>query len=156
MKKLILMTVGLLSLLTAQAQERVEKKEKIEAMKVAYITKELDLTAEEAQKFWPIYNAREAELQAVRKQMHHPAGEKKLEDMTDAEIEKMIQDQIALKQKELDIEKTYHAKFKEVLSIKKIALLYKAEREFKREVMRQWKEKNGEHHKENPNKKDKE
>ena len=34
-----------------------EKKGKVKALKIAYITEELDLTTEEAQKFWPIYNA---------------------------------------------------------------------------------------------------
>ena len=34
-----------------------EKKEKVKALKMAYITEQLNLTTEEAQKFWPIYNA---------------------------------------------------------------------------------------------------
>ena len=32
------------------------KKEKMEAMRVGFITQKLDLTSEEAQKFWPVYN----------------------------------------------------------------------------------------------------
>ena len=34
-------------------------KEKIKALKVAHITEQLDLTAKEAQAFWPVYNANE-------------------------------------------------------------------------------------------------
>ena len=34
-----------------------EKREKVKALKVAYITEQLELTTDEAQKFWPIYNA---------------------------------------------------------------------------------------------------
>src|SRR6188508_1302789 len=33
-----------------------EKREQIKAMKVAFLTTELDLTSSEAEKFWPIYN----------------------------------------------------------------------------------------------------
>ena len=34
-------------------------KEKIKALKIAHITEQMDLTKDEAQKFWPIYNANE-------------------------------------------------------------------------------------------------
>ena len=40
------------------AQGFRDKKEKVKALKVAYITEQLDLTTEEAQKFWPIYTLR--------------------------------------------------------------------------------------------------
>ena len=33
------------------------RKDKVKALKIAYITEELNLTTEEAQRFWPIYNA---------------------------------------------------------------------------------------------------
>jgi Skp family chaperone for outer membrane proteins len=42
------------------AQPRLkEKKEQIKALKIAYITEELQLTSEEASKFWPLFNAYE-------------------------------------------------------------------------------------------------
>ena len=36
------------------------KKENIEAQKVAFITSKLNLTTEESQKFWPVYNEYES------------------------------------------------------------------------------------------------
>ena len=42
-------------------------KENVEALKVAFITKHLNLNAEEAQKFWPAYNAYFEDLKKVRK-----------------------------------------------------------------------------------------
>ena len=47
------------------AQDYKERREKVKALKVAFITEKLELTTEEAQKFWPIYNAfdeKQAEL----------------------------------------------------------------------------------------------
>lgn len=41
----------------------------IEAIKVAYITKQLNLSAEEAQKFWPVHNAYMAELKKLETQI---------------------------------------------------------------------------------------
>ena len=43
------------------------QKEKIEALKMGYISKELDLSPEEAQKFWPVYNQYQKELDAAKK-----------------------------------------------------------------------------------------
>ena len=42
-------------------------KENVEALKVAFITRHLNLTSEEAQKFWPAYNAYFEDLKKVRK-----------------------------------------------------------------------------------------
>lgn len=56
--------------------------------------------------------------------------------LSDAEIEKMLNDRIQLKQDELDLEKEYLAKFKTVLPMKKVGELYKAEESFKRELLR--------------------
>ena len=40
----------------AQGERFKEKREQIKAMKVAFLTTELNLTSSEAEKFWPIYN----------------------------------------------------------------------------------------------------
>ena len=45
-----------------------KKREKIHAQKIAFISTEVDLTPAEAQKFWPVYNQYEAEVEVVRKQ----------------------------------------------------------------------------------------
>ena len=42
-----------------------KKTQEIEALKVAFISRDLELTPEEAQKFWPVYNDYEKEMAAV-------------------------------------------------------------------------------------------
>ncbi|MDI1303936.1 MAG: sensor of ECF-type sigma factor, partial [bacterium] len=39
-----------------QGEKMREKKEQIKALKVAFLTTELKLTSNEAEKFWPVYN----------------------------------------------------------------------------------------------------
>ena len=60
MKKfyLLLVLMSLTALVKAQDEAlNTEKKQQgIDALKVAFISRELDLTPDEAQKFWPIYN----------------------------------------------------------------------------------------------------
>ncbi len=66
MKKLILI-LTLIFCAQGIAQPSAKMQERIKAQKVAFITERLNLSAEEAQGFWPIYNAFEAKLEALRK-----------------------------------------------------------------------------------------
>ena len=111
-----------------------KKRERIEVQKIAFITKQLDLTPKEAQKFWPVYN----QFSDARKQLHkqHKENRKDIDNLSDSEIEQVIDNHIILDQKELDIKKKYHAEFKKVLSNKKIAKLYHSEDQFKRELLK--------------------
>lgn len=114
-----------------------EQREKVEAMKIAFITKRLDLSTDEAQKFWPVYNQMTKELQVIRKDRR---GEKKdareeFATMTDKEVEKVVDNEIISRQAELDILKKYNSLLKQVLPIKKLALLYKTEEDFKRHLL---------------------
>lgn len=120
-----------------------EKKEKVEAMKIGFITQQMELTPEEAQKFWPIYNQMNNEIETLRKErkLSRENAKETFETMSDAEIEKLINDEMASRQKELDIHKKYVAQFKSVLSIKKVAQFYKAEEGFKRRLLEKIQEK---------------
>lgn len=80
MKKIIfgfLFSMFIVAISSAQPQERTKgprgkgtkpSKENIEALKVAFITKHLNLNSEEAQKFWPAYNACIEELKKARQE----------------------------------------------------------------------------------------
>lgn len=119
-----------------------EKKEQIEAMKIGFITKQLDLTSEEAKNFWPVYNQYQKELDDLRKKRRGDRREAKddFENMSDKGMEKVVDDEIVFKQSELDIIKRYHSQFKQVLPIKKVARLYRSEEDFKRELLQKLKE----------------
>ena len=112
-----------------------QREERQEAMRVAYITKEVGLTSEESEKFWPIHNKMEAEIEAM-KEKNKPDLTKKLEDLSDAEIEHIIQDAFEVKEKEIEIRKKYHEEFKKVLPMNKLAKLYHAEKSSERNGMR--------------------
>lgn len=119
-------------------------KEKIKTMKVGYITEKLSLTTAEAQQFWPIYNAYDAKMEAIHKAIRktHKKGIS-IDEMTDEAVEAMVNTHSNLRQKELDIQKEYHSQFKSVLPIKKVAKLYKANHDFKRDLLRKIKNHQG-------------
>ena len=146
MKTTILSLVFLLSGLWALAQDHLgpppnkEARERMKAHKIAYITEKLDLTPEEAQVFWPVYNELETKLHEIR-EANRPDKKKDPESMTDAEVEEMVIQRFEFKQKELNLEKEYHEKYKQVLPTKKVAALYKAEQSFRRELLKKLREK---------------
>lgn len=129
-----------------KAEQRQEKKDNIESMKIAFLTTKLDLTPEEAQKFWPVYNQYNEKLQELRKKRRQDEREakKNFEDLTDKEVEQAIDNDLAFRQKELDLQKEYNTKFKSVLPIKKVSRLYHAEEQFKKVLIDKLKDNRGE------------
>ena len=107
-------------------------------MKIGFITDRLDLTPEEAKTFWPVYNQYQKELDDLRKKRREERHDAKqdFENLNDKEVEKVVDGEIAFRQNELDIQKKYHAQFKQALPIKKVALLYRTEEDFKRELLK--------------------
>lgn len=119
-------------------------KEKIKALKIAHITSKLDLSPKESQQFWPIYNEFEAKMDATRKSMRKMhKKEISIDDLTDTEVEEMITSIDNARQKELDLHKEYQAKFRTILSIKKVAKLYRAEHSFKKDLLKKMRVKKG-------------
>lgn len=113
-----------------------EKKEKIQAMKVAYITRELDLTVEESQSFWPVYNEmQDKEMQLREDQLETFKQLRKSETLSDKELEKALYDvadgHIAVEQ----LHRDYLPKFIKELGPQKTAKLLRAEKEFGRKVL---------------------
>ncbi len=146
--KVWMLMLALLTTVVVSAQEKKmdkeSKKEELEAQKVAFITTKLDLTTEESKAFWPVYDEKEKEVKEIRKKIRENVKEgKDMDELSDEEVKKMMEEIIKLKKQELDIEEKYNKKFQEVIPVKKVAKLYIAERKFNEEVLRAWKEKQG-------------
>ena len=141
MKNLMILTVLALlnSFQSVVAQDELEpsKREKLEALKVAYLTKELSLTPDEAQTFWPLYNELEGKMRQVRKlqRENRMTAKQNHATMTDAELSKMIDRELDFEQQELDLKKQYNERFKKILPIQKVARLHAAENGFRKELL---------------------
>jgi len=122
-----------------------EKKEQIKALKVGFITNELSLTTEEAVKFWPIYNAFDDKQFELR---HHKMRSFK-DRMDDDALDKMSdkEAQLLLTQMENDEDEMYFNRKKFISSLKgvispiKIIKLKKAEEDFNRKLLQQYRDK---------------
>jgi len=116
--------------------------EKIQAEKIAFITEKMDLTVQEAQQFWPVYNEFNDKMDALFKEEHKITKELKkgIDLLTDAEIETKLDRLLEIHSEKSELEQTYHEKYKSVLPIKKVASLYDADREFRKHLLHKYKE----------------
>ncbi|MDR6967115.1 Spy/CpxP family protein refolding chaperone [Flavobacterium arsenatis] len=121
------------------------KKEKVKALKVAYLTNNLSLTATEAEKFWPIYNAYDAKQFELRhekmKMIKDKLDSESVDNLTDKQASAMI---VQIESVEDDLyqnRKKFMASLKTVLSPVKILKLKKAEDDFNKTLLRQYKNK---------------
>ena len=122
--------------------KREQRKEEIKAMKIGFITQKLQLTTDEAAKFWPVYNEFHAKMEKLHEERkaNHKKFKKGIDSLSNAEIEKLTDQELAFEERELALKKEYHTKFKAVLPIKKVALLYQSEHEFRREILKKARE----------------
>lgn len=108
---------------------RLEKaRQKIETMHAAFITDKLNLSPDEARRFWPVYDQYKDEEKQIRQDR---IPDKMPVDMNEKEAEQFIIEKFSSQERQLALDRKYYARLKEVISVKKIASLYQAEKEFK-------------------------
>lgn len=148
-KKILLVSfIAMTSASMAQSKRMMndgDRKEEIESMKIGFLTRKLSLSPEEAKTFWPVYNQYQDDLNKIRESRRNEIKDAKKDfmEMNDKDVEKIVDNEIAFRQNELDIMKKYHSQFKKVLPIKKVAILYKTEEDFKRELLKKIQERGG-------------
>lgn len=116
-----------------------QKSEKINALKVEFLTTKLELTPAEAEKFWPLYNEFIDKMQTIHRTRRKKMKANKGKDLSDAEVNALIAYNFDTDQKLLDLKREYDKKFKSVLPVQKVGKLYLAEEQFKRELLRKMK-----------------
>jgi hypothetical protein len=134
MPKIVLFSLlTLWSTLPAIAQgPPTDVRERVEAAKVGFITREVKLSPDEAKVFWPVYEAFHAELRSVE---NDPMDRDRREAITDdAEALKVLKSMEATAEKREAIRKKYQKKFLEILPAHKVLAYYRAEREFQRRL----------------------
>lgn len=122
-----------------------EKKEQIKALKVAYITNELNLTPDEAAKFWPLFNAFEDKQQEIRKQKLKAFLDRKddnsLDELSEKEATTILNQMESTEDELYQLKKKFIANLKTVLPATKILKLKKAEEEFSKKLLQQYRDK---------------
>ncbi len=124
--------LGLSTLSYGQPPNRGQNRDKIDALRIAHITEQLQFTPEEAQQFWPIFNKFKEEEKTMRRSYRIP---KSTDEMTPEEAENFLNGQLEKIEKQLDFRRRYFAALKQVLPSQKIVKLLEAEKSFKKKIL---------------------
>lgn len=137
MKKLLTILIVLLFTFQLQAQE--SRRERIKALKIAYLTEKLDLQPEQASAFWPLYNTYEDELFTKKRslgELQRSIAKKEPETISETEAKSTLKEIYDLKKSIAATEMEFHIKVPEVLGAKGALLLDVHEELFKRELLK--------------------
>ncbi len=120
-------------------------RDRIKTLKVAFITEQVDLTSEEAQQFWPIYNEHEEVMENIRRKeragIH--ANIARAQDLSNEESNDLLNNLLALQFDKQQAEQEFLSKLRTVIPAKKVLLLVKAEEDFKKQMIQQFRKRRG-------------
>ncbi|MBO0329493.1 hypothetical protein [[Muricauda] lutisoli] len=118
---------------------------RIKTLKVAFITEQVGLTSEEAQQFWPIYNAHEETMEDIRRkeraELH--ANIVRAQELSTNESEMLLDHLLALQSDKQEADREFLTRLRTVIPAKKVLLLVKAEEDFKRQMIQQFRKRRG-------------
>lgn len=119
--------------------------ERIRAYKAAFITDKLSLSSEEAEKFWPVYNKYQDQIDDMRKEERQELMAKVRfpEDLTDQEANEMIDRGMEYARRQVELQASMVDELRKVISPKKVIKLKQVEEAFKREMLKRFRDKRG-------------
>ncbi len=128
-----------------QGEKMREKKEQIKALKVAFLTTELKLTSNEAEKFWPVYNTfddkqfelRHQKMRSFRSRMN----DETLDKMSEKEAIAFLNQMESTEEELFTLRKNFIATLKGIIPATKIIKLRKSEEDFNRKLLQQYRDK---------------
>ncbi len=114
---LFLLFIGSISFSYGQKNNHNEK---IQALKIAFITQRLQLTPTEAEKFWPVYSQYENEMKILL-------------------VNQKGRDVLETEEKVLNIRKKYKPDFEKILGNERMNSVFNAEQDFRRVLIKRLK-----------------
>lgn len=119
----------------------------IQSRKIAFFTKQLHITPEEAKVFWPVYEKCDAERNAVRKEIRKSAWalQKAVKEgtATDDEIKALADTYYENLDRDASLQKLHYYEYQKVLPIKKAAMVRMVEERFMNDLLSQWRRQSG-------------
>jgi hypothetical protein len=115
-------------------QQGSQGPQRVEALKRGYLNKQLDLSPEQAKKFWPLYNQYQQDMkQLARKRRENQMGRSHQSD--DRQIEQSMDKDFNIQEKALRTRERYRDQFRQVMPPRKVMQFYKAENDFNQQLV---------------------
>jgi hypothetical protein len=137
MKKTVMVLMVLLIFPVVRSSAQNSNLEKLNAFKIGFFTKRLDLTSAEAEKFWPVYN----EYQDQRNKLQLEKAliirnfNRNQSSLNDIQLTEMGDKLIALITRESSLEVEFHKKLKEIFPPAKVIQFYQVENQYKAQLL---------------------
>ena len=143
--KRILLIITFILFTTVHFYGQTTNGKKIQALKTAFITNALDLSAKEAEKFWPIYNEYDKTIRRVKTQKRKQLANRAkaaggIDKLSATQANQLLQELIEIDFKVANAKKKLQQNLLSVISAKKIIRLFRAEQDFNKELIKRFKE----------------
>jgi hypothetical protein len=137
MKRIVIFLLIILFYPVSKSVAQNTNLEKLNNYKIGFFTKRLNLTSEEAEKFWPVYNDYQGQRNLIQlekmklnrtfNQNESTLNDKQLEEMGDKFVDCLVQ--------ESALAVTFHKKLKTILPPAKVIMYYQAENQYKVQLL---------------------
>jgi hypothetical protein len=123
---LVICTFGLSGLANAQNSQKQLDIAAARAQRKATVGANMNLTSDEAAKFWPVYDAYEKRMDSIEDRHVRELKEfaAKFNNYTDADAKKKLNEVIAIQQARLDVQKEFIPQFEAVIPEVKVTRFY--------------------------------
>lgn len=109
-----------------------EQQERLQQLRVAFFSEQLELTRAEAEAFWPVVNAHEDALDAQREAMRELAEQP---GTTEREVREAIERMAELRKAEVDLDTAMLLDLLPILGPERTAKIPRLEREFRKSIL---------------------
>ncbi len=119
-------------------------RQRLDAYKIAFFTKRLNLTSQEAEKFWPVYNEfqdNKNKIQLERHELNRNFNQNEL-NMSEREMTEAGDKFVGLEVREAALAQEFHTRIKTILSPVKILRLYQAENQYRQQLLNELRDRN--------------
>ena len=138
MKQSILALFAFLITINFVAAQDFDNNERIQEMRVKFYNEHLQFTDTEKQNFWPLFQQFKKDERTLKKQFK---PSQRFELMSDAQAEEYILKSLDQEEQLIGLKRQYVKKMMEVIPVRKVAMLNRTERQFKRKILNEVKKK---------------
>jgi len=139
-KRLIFIIVPLLFFYQLSFGQNRDARLKIESARIALITERLGLTPEQAQKFWPVYNEYNNHRRDLVQEIQEARKNVDMKNLTEEQGQALMNLGMDVKERQLQLEKSYSQRLNQVISTKQLLYLRKAEEDFRKMIIQRLEE----------------
>ena len=139
---LIILCLVLGTSITFAQRGREDKNDKIKALMVTHISKDLGLSAQEAEKFWPVfhdYNLRKDDLRGKKRKLLRDL-DGKLDGLSDVDAQKFISEMDDIDADETKLETSSKNDIIRIIGAKRFLMLKRSEMNFRRNMLEEFKD----------------